>query len=170
MRRLCGSGGVDTYPVDLIPFIFAHAWTVGLALVIGAALGRLLPRAVPYAVLGVGFFASAYFTWMAWLLEQSPFLPIGFFVIAALLSVVAAYVVRYLMIFFEFAIFWIGWYLVLYAQLGTSLAGSGVEGVLSLGAALASMAAMYPVVRWVSRTHAAPAFAAPRPAGGAASA
>ncbi len=153
------------YPADVVPFLLAHAWIAGVAMLVGAFLGRVFPRQVPYAVLVGGLGVSAYFAHMTWLLEGSVWLPLGVFAIMGLGSLFLSAAVRYLTVGFEFALFWVGTYFVLLAGLAMPWATTTVDAVLSALVALACVAATEPLTRRMLQGAEAPEPVAPAATG-----
>ncbi len=138
---------------QMVSWALAHAFIVGVGLVAAAVIARALGRAWGYILMAFGtFFAMILGVWV-YQATGSWALPVALVAIGILASGVIGWIVKEIALVGAIGLFIGGWYLILYAALG-SFATTSVMDDLALGGLVAiSAVLLHHVVKRAEMRH-----------------
>lgn len=121
---------------QVVSFALAHALLAGVGLLVAGLVMRFLGRAAVRAVLAVGLLVTVFLAWKEWQVGNG-LLPVETILVVGLLATgLVALVVRALSLVVALALFTAGWYLLVYAWMGSSFVstnqGSAVWGISAI--------------------------------------
>ncbi len=148
---------------QMVSWALAHAFIVGVAAVASAVIARALGRAWGYILLAFGTLFTTVLALWVYQATGDWALPVALVAIGILVSGVLGWIVKEVALVGAIGLFVAGWYLILYAALGSFATASVVDDLALGGLVAISAALLHHVVKRVEQRRSAsvPSYAEP---------